>query len=409
MLLVLFGLLLTLGTLRGTLLGAEDPREARWWRGNTHTHTLWSDGDAAPEVVAQWYKTHGYQFLVLSDHNCLSSGERWFPVSEDGSARLSPDHLQELADAFGDEHVVLREQGGRREMRLQTLEQLRARFEAEGEFLFVQGEEITTHWRREEPPLNFPVHINAMNIEAYIPPRGGDSVADLMNKVMADVKAHEEAIGRPVLAHLNHPNFGWGLTWEDVAQMQHERYFEIYNGHRGVRNQGDATHPGVEEMWDRANALRLTRLDLPLLYGIACDDAHNYHGAATSMPGRGWVMVRAESLDGDALVNAMDAGDFYASSGVSLTSIEVADGAYRVDIDAEDGVSYTTRFIGAAKGGAAPEVFAETTADPAVYRFTGDELFVRAQVVSDRPHPNPYAEGDLEAAWAQPARPTRTR
>ena len=25
--------------------------EKRWYKGNTHTHTLWSDGDAAPELV----------------------------------------------------------------------------------------------------------------------------------------------------------------------------------------------------------------------------------------------------------------------------------------------------------------------------------------------------------------------
>jgi hypothetical protein len=55
LLLTAFVLLLTLGT----LLRAQDAREARWWKGNTHTHTLWSDGDAAPEVAADWYSSHG--------------------------------------------------------------------------------------------------------------------------------------------------------------------------------------------------------------------------------------------------------------------------------------------------------------------------------------------------------------
>jgi S1-C subfamily serine protease len=398
LLLTAFVLLLTLGT----LLRAQDAREARWWKGNTHTHTLWSDGDAAPEVAADWYSSHGYQFLVLSDHNCISSGERWFPVSEDGTSRLKPAELQRLVDTYGAEHVVVRERDGRRELRLQTLAELRARFERAGSFLFVQGEEITSRWRQEEPHVDFPVHINAANIEAYIAPRGGDSVADLMNKVLADVAAHEAQIGRPVFAHVNHPNFGWGLTWQDLAQMRGERFFEVYNGHRGVRNAGDAQHPGTEEMWDRANALRVTELGLPLLFGIACDDAHSYYGGQTSMPGRGWIMVRAQRLDADALVRAMDAGDFYASSGVTLDAVEVADGAYRVDVAAEEGVTYTTRFIGVREGAATPVVLAETTANPAVYRFEDDELFVRAQVVSDRLHPNPFATGDLETAWAQP-------
>src|SRR3954464_3282441 len=41
----------------------------QWWKGTLHTHTLWSDGDDFPEMVAQWYKTNGYHFLGLSDHN----------------------------------------------------------------------------------------------------------------------------------------------------------------------------------------------------------------------------------------------------------------------------------------------------------------------------------------------------
>ena len=46
-----------------------------------------------------------------------------------------------------------------------------------------------------------------------------------------------------------------------------------------------------------------------------------------------------------------------------------------------------------------------TLANPAVYRFQGDELYVRAKVTSSRPHPNPYAQGDFECAWMQPVTP----
>ncbi len=38
--------------------------EANWWKGNLHTHTLWSDGDDYPEQIAKWYKDHGYHFLI---------------------------------------------------------------------------------------------------------------------------------------------------------------------------------------------------------------------------------------------------------------------------------------------------------------------------------------------------------
>ncbi len=40
-------------------------------------HSLWSDGDQYPEMIVDWYKSHGYDFLAMSDHNTLQEGERW--------------------------------------------------------------------------------------------------------------------------------------------------------------------------------------------------------------------------------------------------------------------------------------------------------------------------------------------
>src|ERR1044072_8487322 len=63
--------------------------EARWYKGNLHTHSLWSDGDDYPEMIADWYKREGYHFLGISDHNVMQQGTRWFelkaPVSIGGN------------------------------------------------------------------------------------------------------------------------------------------------------------------------------------------------------------------------------------------------------------------------------------------------------------------------------------
>lgn len=387
-------------------LAADAPEsQARWWKGNTHTHTLWSDGQAAPEVPTDWYRSNGYHFLVLSDHNILQQGERWFPVSEDGKSRLKPAELEGLLERFPGE-VQLRDGAKGREMRLVTLAELKARFERAGEFLLVPGEEVTASWR-DEAGTSYAVHINAMGLRDRVPPRGGDSVAGLMNDALDAIEAHGKEHGVPVLAHINHPNMGWGVSWEDLAQMRADRFFEIYNGHRSVRNHGDATHPGTEEMWDRANARRVSDLDLPLLYGVATDDAHDYYGGKTSVTGRGWVQVWATELSEAALIGAMKAGDFYASSGVTLQVVSRGPKRYLVDIEEEEGVTYTTRFIGVLEGSEEPVVLAETGEDPAAYDYTGEELFVRAVVTSSEDHPDPYAAGDKEAAWTQPSAPGR--
>ena len=52
--------------------GEADMAKLRWYKGNIHTHTTESDGDADPEKVVGWYRRHGYDFLVLSDHNHLT-------------------------------------------------------------------------------------------------------------------------------------------------------------------------------------------------------------------------------------------------------------------------------------------------------------------------------------------------
>ena len=384
--------------------GRGDPAE-RWWKGNTHTHTLWSDGDAAPEKVADWYVAHGYDFLVLSDHNVLSEGTRWFPVTEEGEGRLTHSDVDSLRRRFGEEWVETRRSQGGLEMRLKTLQELRERFKSPGDFLFIQGEELTDAFD------GAPVHLNGLNLEERIPPQGGDSVTETLQNNVDAVNAQGKRTGREVLAHVNHPNFGWALSPVDVAAVKGARFFEVYNGHPAVNNHGDEEHPDTGRIWDIALTLRLTELDLGLLYGLATDDAHHYSqwGPGHANPGRGWVMVRARGLDPAALIRALQAGDFYSSSGVVLEDVRRRGEDIVVEVAAEPGVTYTTCFIGTRRRGEhtgpVGEVLKESTGERAVYRFRGDELYVRAEIVSSRPHPNPHAEGDLERAWVQPVLP----
>jgi hypothetical protein len=376
----------------------------RWYKGNTHTHTLWSDGDAAPEHVADWYKSHGYDFLVLSDHNILLQGEKWVKL---GAAKkeVLPEHVEDLVRRFGVKAVDLRETAGLKEMRLHTLAELRKQFEEPGKFLFIHGEEITDKFMEKvgEKSVERPIHHGSFNHVGFIPPPGGTSVRDVLERTVAAVEAEAKASGRPVLVHLNHPNFGWGVTEDDIAHVLGERYFEVYNGHRSVRNYGDAEHPSCEQIWDDVLTLRLTQLGGPPLYAFATDDAHNYQkDQAMANPGRGWVMVRASALDPDTLTEAMQRGDFYATSGVVLDEITATRESMSIRIAATPGVTYRTKFIGTRLNGKAGELLQEVEGSEPAYRYQGDEIYVRATVVSSAPHPNGYEKTDVQTAWVQP-------
>lgn len=44
-------------------------RDGHYFKGNLHTHSTVSDGEATPEQLKALYKSHGYDFLAITDHN----------------------------------------------------------------------------------------------------------------------------------------------------------------------------------------------------------------------------------------------------------------------------------------------------------------------------------------------------
>ncbi|MGH7476447.1 MAG: CehA/McbA family metallohydrolase [Longimicrobiales bacterium] len=299
---------------------------SRWFKGNTHTHTLESDGDSPPEVVARWYKGNGYNFLVLSDHNV------W----------VDPETLAMLMDSS---------------------------------FLLIPGEEVTSAFERK------PVHINGLNIPHVIEPRTDSTLVGTIQKNVDAVRAVE---GVP---HINHPNFGWAFDHHTLAQVRNDRLLEIFNGHPLVHNAGGGDAPGLEEIWDHL----LT--GGKRIYGIAVDDAHHFVGEFSrdrANPGRGWVVVRADRLDAEEILGRLEAGEFYATTGVELEDIDVTATRLEIRIRQQQDFRYTTEFIG--NGG---RVLERTGANPAVYVLRaadGLDGYVRARVT----------DSGGAVAWVQP-------
>ena len=393
--------------------------ELRYWKGNLHTHSLWSDGDDFPEMIAEWYRTHGYNFLALSDHNVLSQGPRWMKV-EKVLGRGGKDVLDKYLQRFGEHWVETQgdPDSDDYEVRLKPLDEFRYLIDQRGQFIMIQGEEVSD---RAE---GVPIHMNASNLLEPIEPQGGTTVRETMANNLRAVESQARQLGRQIMMHLNHPNFGYAVTAEDLAAVIEERFFEVYNGHPAVGHRGKENHPGVERLWDIANTIRIGELRAEPLLGIATDDSHNYHGKpGGARVGRGWVMVRARYLTPEHLIKALKRGDFYASSGVTLSQIDfdAEQGLLSLEVEAEADETYTIQFIGTRKGydTASEErtgkgrlsrkysdeigaVLHTTTGNSASYRFTGDELYVRAVVTSSATMNDPTYEKQPKQAWTQP-------
>ena len=321
-----------------------DP-QPRWFKGNLHTHSLWSDGNDYPEMIVDWYRQHRYQFLALSDHNILSQGQKWMNIKQ-ANQRAGEDGFARYRKRFGDAWVETRTVNGEFQVRLKPLNEFRSLFERAGSFLLIQGEEITDHFEAK------PIHMNASNLLELIKPQGGKSVVETMANNLAAVEAQSRRLGRPILTHLNHPNFGYAITAEELAMVTKERFFEIYNGHSDVHHQGDETHASVERMWDIINTLRIGEMGVPPVNGLATDDSHNYFGKRGSSPGRGWIMVRARHLTPESIIKGIEARDYYASSGVTLRHVGFSPQSrvLELQIEPQGKARYTTRFIGTLRG-----------------------------------------------------------
>jgi hypothetical protein len=416
-------------------ISAEDvvPPEpaARWWKGNLHTHSLWSDGDDFPEMIAEWYRTRDYNFLALTDHNVLSQGIRWMKAG-DIAKRGGDDVLTKYRQRYGSSWVETRGSGddGTLEVRLKPFDEFRSLVEERGKFLMIPAEEIS------DKAEGVPVHINASNLRDPLQPLGGATVREAIENNLRSIDEQAKQAGREILAHLNHPNFGWAITAEDLAYVVTERFFEVYNGHPNVNQKGDANRPSVDRLWDIANTIRLAKLDAPPLFGIATDDSHAYHGKPDgARPGRGWQMVRATHLTPEHIIRAIKAGESYASSGVTLREIryDPAKKTLELEIEPSGDATFQTLFVGTLRGfddSSQPvlgedgqplkdksgkpirasrrysddigRVLATVDGPNPRYELTGKELYVRAIVISSQPPADPSFEGQKAQAWTQP-------
>ncbi len=71
-----------------------------YWKGNLHTHSLWSDGDDFPEMIVDWYKRHGYHFLALTEHNLIAEAERWVDAEANATRKAAVEkYIQRLETA----------------------------------------------------------------------------------------------------------------------------------------------------------------------------------------------------------------------------------------------------------------------------------------------------------------------
>jgi hypothetical protein len=327
--------------------GAAPCDAQRWYRGNTHAHTLNSDGDSPPDAVVRWYRAHGYHFTFITDHEFMTD--------------VAP---------------------------------LNALIGAAGKFLVISGQEVTqrvadaTHpdgWRQ--------AHVNALGTTRVIRPLGERNIAT-GTTVAQTYARHIPAIrAGGGVAQVNHPNFRWSVPLGELVDLPDSTLLEVWNAHVLVHNLGGADSaghwmPSHEAVWDSL----LTRGKT--IFGVADDDSHSFRpedaeNPDATRPGRAWIMVRADTLTPDAIVRAMSRGDFYSSTGVTLRSYHADAKEIRLEIAPAGDRRFLIEVIGS--GG---RTLTRMTGTAAHYRLTGNEGYVRVRIT----------DSGGRRAWTQPVR-----
>jgi hypothetical protein len=323
----------------------QPSNEPRWLMGQTHVHTAVS-GDSTTPIpdVIRWYEQHGFDFIVLTDHNEVS------------------------APSYG------------------------------GALLVIPGSELTQNPGRCDPPPpekdgKCRVHLNALFVD---PPKGPIPWGDAKKgkrprRIDLYGRALEATAKMNGIAQLNHPTWHHGVDDKLLIELVKRGVVLLEIANQGFAKENERTErfPGAEDIWDAA----LTAGSM--VWGVASDDAHHYWDAESRRARghkvyeahRGFVMVRARR-EAAAIRIAMARGDFYSSTGVLLDRIEVTEDAIEIDVAADSPGLHRFVFIGA--GG---KTLSEAEGRQARYRLAeAPRGYVRVVVIDQ----------SGRKAWVQP-------
>ena len=429
-----------LSNLWGTAaMSAETTVEAtaRWYKGNLHAHSQWSDGQDLPEVALAEYKKRGYNFFAFSEHNALQrndfrfdgkdakpfDGETsyWKRLATNGvRSNLGEDRVRKAREMFGEDSVVTKETAEGTFVRLKTCDELRQQFGDKENFLLMSAFEMTTPWS----------HINLINVDEkfYL---GDEKIGGVISKSYDKAREMYDGTGEPWLFMVNHPLWQYyNAQPSDLIARPEVKFFEFTNNCTPYPFISGAWTP--ETFWDAVNAYRASH-DQDFLYGTGTDDSHGVYNTSF-VAFYGWTGVRAKELTPKAILDAMNRGDSYISTGLELEDVNFDGKTLSVKAKPEKEGNYRVEFFGTKKDYDPTPRYFEAEAGPKMnrriegysekigeklatfdgiegsYTLKSDDLYVRARIVRVGAEAVYLGTGadksplPTDAAWTQPYR-----
>lgn len=256
------------------------------YKANLHCHTRASDGRATPETVKEEYKKRGYSVVAYTDH----------------------EHLFNYAHLCDDDFIALNGvELGITGPKVDTISPLPSAKQVHINLYAKDPEcDVTPFYSESRDWYKFE---DLRHLVKPIEPIERNVSHDGVNALVK--RAHELGF----LVSLNHPN--WSLiTSEDYLGYKGFDFIEVHNTGcvRSGHHTDEAAYNDIMKSGER-------------IFCVATDDNHNaggFEGPRTDSFG-GWTMILADKLSYGDIINSLEAGDFYATTGPEIYSIELDD------------------------------------------------------------------------------------
>lgn len=302
----------------------------RWYKGNLHSHTTNSDGRLKPEETVKLYRSYGYHFMCLSEHDMYTDLREEFDSENfillpgvEASAWLVNEEKTGLKKTHHI-HGIL----GNQEMQ-----------RAAGDKLFRHGEKL-------EPPV-------------FVGEWNGLDVAQKLSDSLRE---------KGCFTTYNHP--AWSrVEIDEMADLKNVWAVEIYN-YGTVVECGE----GYDSVFWEAMLRKGTHI-----HGFASDDNHNSGKFFDSLGG--YVMVRSEELSHEAIVNHLLAGNYYFTAGPQIYQCGMED--QKVFVECSD-VERINFIVGGIVGSSETILRHVGALNYGCHELNGTETYVRIECVDEK-------------------------
>ena len=255
------------------------PEGGNVYKACLHVHSTCSDGLGTPEEIKKMYMEKGYSIVAYTDHEVIVPHndlreENFLPIT---GAEISVNkNIPGLSYRYSKQYHL----------------NILSKDPDKTDFSFFTRSYL--YWKASLPYIT-----EKMKVTEYPREYNNECVNDIIRR------AKEEGF----LIALNHPGLS-GQNYPDYAELKGFWGVEVHNN-------GSVGLGRVETEQPLIDLLELGERVFPL----ATDDMHGAYDQKSIDAIGGWTMIKSPSLEYGAVMEALEKGDFYASTGPEIHAL----------------------------------------------------------------------------------------